>query len=331
MWQDMRQGALLLVAISAVAACGGGGGGGNGNNPVVTIAKATSSGDAQTDTIGAPLAAPLRVLVQEDGAPKAGATVTWSVLTGGGQLSSTTSQTGADGIATINWMLGTTAGAQTARAALSGATGSPVGFTATATPGLPAQLAKQAGDNQTTVLSSNFGTPLSVKVSDRAGNGVPGVTVTWTVTGGPGTIGTPTTVTDAQGLASVTLASTGSAGGVTVSAAAAGVALPVTFGSLNVANASRLVHVGVGVVFTSARNGSANPAVDTIQAGQSVLFLSLGGTHTVESTDGPPPAFTESPSLTAGQTFTLGFGAAGTFRYDCGIHGTSMSGRIVVQ
>ncbi len=84
----VAQGMVLVGIMGVLGACGGGGGGGGGNNPATTLAMATPSGNAQTDSIGAPLTNQLRVEVKEDGALKDGATVTWSVSSGGGMVSS---------------------------------------------------------------------------------------------------------------------------------------------------------------------------------------------------------------------------------------------------
>ena len=117
---------LLLAA--ALGACSSD----NGGAPVtLAMAKtATSSGDAQTGTAGVALANPLRVAVTDGGVAQSGVTVTWAT-TNGGTLTPG-GATDASGIATATWTLGAGGGAQTATASLSGATGSPVTFTATA-------------------------------------------------------------------------------------------------------------------------------------------------------------------------------------------------------
>ena len=95
-------------------------------------------GDAQTATAGSPLAQPLRVLVLDaSGAPVSGVTVQWTVVSGGGSLSATSTQTAADGIAAATLILGAAVGTQQAQAAVTGLAGSPVVFTATATAGEP--------------------------------------------------------------------------------------------------------------------------------------------------------------------------------------------------
>jgi hypothetical protein len=95
----------------------------------ITMAP-TGSGDGQTGPPGQALPNQLRVLVTVDGEPQENVTVTWS--TTGGSVAPTSVATDAEGISATTWTLGPTSGAQRAQAALEGATGSPVSFSATA-------------------------------------------------------------------------------------------------------------------------------------------------------------------------------------------------------
>src|SRR5207302_2412808 len=115
----------------------------HGNATTIALA----GGNAQTDTIGATLATPYTVLVTDRGTnPVGGLTVTWAA-SGGGSIT-TTSPTNPSGIASATRILGSTAGAQTASAVVTGLTGSPVPFTATATHGAATQIAVNGGNNQ---------------------------------------------------------------------------------------------------------------------------------------------------------------------------------------
>ncbi len=91
---------------------------------------------------------------------------------------------------------------------------------------------------------------------------------------------------------------------------------------------SRGVDIG-DIFFKSARNGTSNPAVDTIAAGGTVTWT-WGGyySHGVQSTGSP--SFTNSVTQING-TYSYTFGAAGTYTYDCAVHGTAMTGTIVVR
>jgi plastocyanin len=87
------------------------------------------------------------------------------------------------------------------------------------------------------------------------------------------------------------------------------------------------------IFFRSARNGTCNPAVDTVAVGTPVTWtwVNTGATpHSVQSQG--TPAFTSSNTLTgAGSTYTFTFTAPGTYQYDCVVHGSQMTGRVVVQ
>jgi plastocyanin len=124
-------GALAVLALVS-AACGGGGGGDlqPDQSPLVLAKAPAESGDQQSGAVGQPLAAELRVIVTRDGTPQANVTVAWS--TSGGGLDPASGPTDASGIGTSRWTLGPDAGAQSAQAAVQGATGSPVSFSATA-------------------------------------------------------------------------------------------------------------------------------------------------------------------------------------------------------
>ena len=90
-----------------------------------------------------------------------------------------------------------------------------------------------------------------------------------------------------------------------------------------------LVRVG-SHFFASGRNGSWNPAVDTIPVGRTVTWDWFVGTHSVQSVG--TPSFTSSASMrgaTAEYKFT--FSKAGTYAYNCVHHPQAMTGRIVVR
>jgi plastocyanin len=92
------------------------------------------------------------------------------------------------------------------------------------------------------------------------------------------------------------------------------------------------VKVG-NIFFESGHNGTRNPAQDTVAAGQTVTWTwtSTGSTpHSVRSQGSP--GFTSSTTLTgSGMTYSQTFNTPGTYRYDCAIHGSAMSGTLVVQ
>ena len=86
------------------------------------------------------------------------------------------------------------------------------------------------------------------------------------------------------------------------------------------------------IFFRSVRNGSQNPAVDTIAAGDSITWAwDAAGSHSIQST-GVPGIFRNSVVMSgANDTYTVTFRTPGTYSYECAVHGAAMSGRIVVQ
>jgi plastocyanin len=299
--------------------------------PIPIVAKtAAASGDAQSGTVATALANPLRVLVTLSGAPVAGDTVTWGTAALGASVLPVKAVTDASGIATTTWTLGTTAGVQGATATLAGANGSPVSFSAVANAGAATQLAVSAGDGQSGPPNSVLPTQLAVMASDQFGNAVAGVPVSWAVTAGSAGVNPPNDSTGGNGLAKTTLSLGGTAGAVTVTATSAGLAgSPATF-QATVAAAAATAAVQVGdIFFKSGHNATQNPAVDTIGVGGTVTWTWIGSNlHSVESTGGT--GFTSSTTKTSG-TYQVTFSAAGTYTYDCAVHGPSMTGTIVVR
>jgi len=126
--------ALGIVATAAVGACGGGQTAPS-QTPAVISKAPSKSGDLQTGPVGQVLPVDLRVVVTRDGNPASDVAVTWGTATG--TMTPTSDQTDTNGESTSNWTLGDQAGNQAAAASVTGATGSPVTFTATATTTVP--------------------------------------------------------------------------------------------------------------------------------------------------------------------------------------------------
>ena len=127
----MRRSFFALAALAALAlACDDDD---DGTNPAgLTMAFGTPSGDAQT---GAPSAvlSPFRVNLTRGSAPAANEIVNWAIATGtGATLSVPTSTTDAQGNAETVLTLGPAAGVVTVTATTTGATGSPLTFSASA-------------------------------------------------------------------------------------------------------------------------------------------------------------------------------------------------------
>src|SRR5260370_31429588 len=137
---------------------------------------------------------------------------------------------------------------------------------------------------------------------------------------------------DGVGNAEARVARGGPAGSNTAAAASTGLTgSPVPFrGPAVTLPMSAAVTVGPGIVFTSVHNGTSNPAVDTIRAGGTVTWTWAANSlsHSVQSTG--TPSFPSSAILTSG-TYSHTFTVAGNYNYDCIVHGTGMTGLIVVK
>jgi plastocyanin len=82
--------------------------------------------------------------------------------------------------------------------------------------------------------------------------------------------------------------------------------------------------------YRSIRNGTLDPALDSISVNGLVTWSwSETGAHSVRFSDSELPA---GPELTlAGSQHSVTFPAAGTFPYDCAVHGPRMTGTVVVR
>jgi hypothetical protein len=174
------------------------------------------SGNSQVGAPGSPL--PQQVVVRvadEVGAGLADQTVSWSVATGEGSATPT-STTNADGLAAANWTLGNP-GPNTLTATVSGV-GS-VTFTATASnsdgPGsggggtgtIPSAASSTVSADPATIQVGSGVSSIRVTVRDAAGAPVPNVVVTLSATGSGNTLTQPAARTGTDGVAVGTLKS----------------------------------------------------------------------------------------------------------------------------
>ncbi len=310
--------AALVLSVLLLPGCGGGGedpGPGPGSNQL-TAAKANPSGDGQTGTVGQALPNPIRIVVLRGGTPASGEAVTWSTPAAGAALNPPSGSTDASGIASTVMTLGTAAGPQQAQAAVGGATGSPVVFTLNGTAGPATRLSAAGGNGQSANLNTPLANPLQVKVSDAFDNGVAGATVSWQVTSGAATVSSAASVSNSQGIASVTLNLGAAVGPVAVQATAAGL------------TGSPLAFNATSTAIVQLRTGGGNrfdPTSLTVPVGTTVTFRWVDGDHDVTSTG--QPSFTSSgmPNLPP-RDYQATFSAAGTYAYFCSVHGNPTSG-----
>ncbi len=185
------------------------------------------SGYNQTGLIGEPLAEPFVVRVRDrsqDNKPLEGVRVTFTVLTGGGSLSTTTAITDQDGLAKTTLTLGNEAGTNTVEARAEGVSKG-VTFSAEAmlSSPTPTSLSIISGDNQKGLTGEPLTNPFVTEVRDQHGDPMEGVTVTFAVTAGDGSLSTTTAITDPDGQAESTLTLGTNPGTVTVEASVEGI------------------------------------------------------------------------------------------------------------
>jgi len=297
----------------------------------VTIALEPPS--TRADTVKATAVPSPAVLVKDqNGSPVQGVIVNWSA-SGHGQLSATTVATDAAGRASVAWTFDSVSGTQTAQASVTGLVGSPIVFTGTVAAGIAVSIASAGGDNQTGDIGTALANPLKVKVTDQFGNGTPGLNVAWQSTSDSASVAPTTAITDASGIAQTVVTLGDTAGPVTITATMAGViGSPVTFHATAHVPPPVPTTAAVDIgddFFKSSLNASQNPAVDTVAVGGKVTWTWTGAVnHSVQSTGSP--SFTSS-TIKASGTYQFTFNAAGTYHYDCAVHGAIMTGIIVVK
>jgi plastocyanin len=104
-------------------------------------------------------------------------------------------------------------------------------------------------------------------------------------------------------------------------------------GNTHVGAAPPTAAVTVGDIFyKSVNNGSSNKAVDTVAVGGTVTWTWAPNEslpHGVQST-GSPSFASSAIQSGAGRTYQVTFTVPGSYQYDCAVHGTAMTGTIVV-
>ncbi len=172
-YQIFRSVAVGLASL-ALAACGGGGGGGH-ETPVTPASIAIVSGNNQTALAGSALPTALGVSVKDSsGRAFAGASVSWSVVAGGGSVTPATSTTDSGGLATTNWTLGGASGANRVTATVAGIT--PVTFDAMAVAGATASVTVTSPVEK---IYEGDTVQLIATARDAAGNVLPGKSAAW--------------------------------------------------------------------------------------------------------------------------------------------------------
>lgn len=271
-------------------------------NPGAASTIVASAPTALTGTAGGLVApAPAVKVTDAFGNAVPGISVSFAPASGSGSVTGGNATTASTGVAAVSeWRLGVTPGTQTLAATLSGASGSPVVFTATAIAPVPANIAITAGNGQTAVTLSAVPTRPAVRVTDVAGIPVPGLRVTFAVTGGGGALAGEAAVTGADGVATVGSWTMGSTPGTNTISASAGGLAAVTFTATAVAPTPAIVSLFEGQNQTASAGSPVpvRPAVRVTDAqgrpvpGYTVSFRitrgagSLTGASAVTNTSG---------------------------------------------
>ncbi len=200
-------------------------------------------------------------------------------------------------------------------------------------PSVPTALSKQAGDAQTGTVGTAVGIAPSVKVTDASNSGVAGVSVTFAVGSGGGSVTGATATTDANGVATVggwTLGNAPGANTLTATAAGTGIAgNPATFTATAAAGAPRTLSKETGDAQTASA-GAAVPVLPTVKvvdlvgnpvSGVAVTFAVASGGGTIT---GATPSTGASGTASVG-SWQLG-AAAGANTLTATIAGTGITG-----
>ena len=187
-----RLGYLVLAAVSCRDSVG----------PDVRSTRLSPASPTQlTGTVGTPVADPPSVMVRDaSGKAVAGVAVTFTVRSGGGFIQTPRVVSNSAGLARVAaWTLGTATGVNSIAATSS--SGDTVVFTADGVAGPPFHLEKVDGDGQIALPGAALGVRLRVRVSDVHGNPLSGITVTFVVEAGGGSVSGAVAVSDVSGIA----------------------------------------------------------------------------------------------------------------------------------
>lgn len=173
----------------------------------VPIAPVVVAGNAQSGAILAQLPAALQVRIEDRlGNPMAAQPVTFAVTSGGGSITTTSTNSDAGGLASTRWTLGSSTSVfQRVTAAVAGNANTTV-FTANPLAGPPVQMISAPGvsaDGQVAKFGTAVAINPAVKLLDVLGNGVAGATVDWSVLTGGGSLTGAASVTNSNGVATV--------------------------------------------------------------------------------------------------------------------------------
>ncbi len=191
-----RQAGTLLLLLGGTLACGK-----DPTKPRVPTTVQAVAGDGQTGPAGQALPQAIQFKVSDAQGPIPKVPVAFIVTGGGGSVSRALDSTNASGIVSVNWIIGVATGANILSAAVTGLT--PGTATATGVAGPAAAIIPTAGNAQFAIVGHSVPIAPTARVTDAFGNPVSGVTVTFAVQGGGGSVTGATPISGADGRATL--------------------------------------------------------------------------------------------------------------------------------
>ncbi len=289
----------------------------------------TWAGNGQSAVAGATVTPPAVRVLDANGLPVAGSTVTWEGNTiSGATQQGLTGTSDSNGVVTLGgWSVGTTAGSASTVFAYSGnLTNSPIRFSITPTAASAFSVAVSAGNSQSSTPLSLLASRLTALVQDRYGNNVNGASVDWTSSSGYAVIGTTPGTTNSSGLVGTTYTTGQSASTESVWAAISS-ATSARFGVGVVAGSAVAPDILLGEAQT-ALSGATLPTNPTVFIGDgfdnpisnvTVDFVIVAGSGNLSRSSAAP-----SSGGTTDVQWKLG-STAGANRLEVSIRGVSNS------
>ena len=268
-------------------------------------AIADLAGNNQSGEVGTTLPIALEIGLQDpySGQPiqQSGIPITFTASGNQGSFSNPNATTDSSGSASTTYTLFTNAGPYTITASSLGYASAT--FTVTATTGAPALISITLGNGQSAQVTTTFTKPLTVKVKDSFGYGVPGVLVTFSDGGVGGILSPASATTNSKGFASTSYAAGTKSGTVTITASVSGLT-PVVF------KENVLAGPAVSLAPYSGNNQTVAPGTATAKLLQVILEDQYGnpvkGVAVTYSDGGAGGSFSVDPATTGVQ------GIAGT-------------------
>ena len=217
-----------------------------------------------------------------NGSPLVGVSVTFTVVAGGGTLSVTNTTTDANGRAQSLLTLGPNLGTNTVKVSVEGISQTAL-FRAEATPPrpIPTTLKYVSGNNQSGATGETLMQPFVVKVHDQDEDPMEGVTVTFAVSIGGGSLSDTSVDSTANGLAQSTLTLGSEPGTNIVEVSVEGIAETVTFHAVaKLLEFDLALPSGISLIHVPLKVTAVDGAAQTIES-IADLYDVLGGTSTV--------------------------------------------------